>query len=68
MSRSRRGLTMENEEIDRWIILAGFVTLAVVLIIECAALYLVLDVPAHFRPPEMAWPETIMRLFFGQSR
>jgi hypothetical protein len=59
---------MQTEKIDRWIALAGFTTLAVILLVESLALYHLLDGPMHFPPPAMEWPETIMRLLFGQTR
>jgi hypothetical protein len=59
---------MQTEKIDRWIALAGFTTLAIILLVECVALYHLLDGPMGFRPPAMQWPETIMRLLFGQTR
>jgi hypothetical protein len=66
---SRREPIMQDEKkINRWIALAGFTTLAVVLLIEGMALYHLFDGPMPSRPPAMVWPETIMRLLFGQTR
>jgi hypothetical protein len=66
--RSRREPTIENEKIDRWIVLAGFMALVILLIIEGLALYQLLDLPMRSQPAATQWPETIMRLFFGRSR
>jgi hypothetical protein len=68
MSRSRKAPTLQREKIDRWIALAGFMTLAVILLIEGLGLYELLGSSIHFQPPATAWPETIMRLLFGQTR
>ena len=43
-------------------------TLAVILLIEGMALFHLLGGPNHFGAPAMVWPETIMRLLFGQDR
>jgi hypothetical protein len=68
MSRSRKVPALHHEKIDRWIALAGFVTLAVILLIEGLALYELLGSPMHFQPPATMWPETIIRLLSGQAR
>ena len=68
VSRARRRQALPNEKIDHWTTIVGFMTLAAILIVEGMALYHLLHGPMAFRPPEMAWPATIMRLLFGGAR
>jgi hypothetical protein len=68
VSCAERRQTAPTEKIDHWTAAIGFLTLAVILIIEGLALYHLFHGPMAFRPPEMAWPETIMRLLFGDAR
>jgi hypothetical protein len=68
MSRSLKMPAAQREKINRWVTLAGFVALAVILLIEGMALYHLHEDSIRFLPPATVWPETIMRLLFGQAR
>jgi hypothetical protein len=59
---------MQDGKIDRRVATAGFVTLAVILILESLAVYRLNAGSMHVQTPMIELSETIMRILFGKTR
>jgi hypothetical protein len=59
---------MTTEQSRRWVGLIGLATGMAILVLMCLAVALLYGNVHVYQETPFNWPETVMRLFFGNSR